>query len=67
MSLFRMLFMGGTSCIVVGFSFATDNGCKCIFQFDIFETYSDFTPRDLSLDIILDNIWLNNLGLRRNV
>jgi hypothetical protein len=66
-SLTRVLFMGGTSCIVVGFSFATDNGCKRILQLIYLETYSAFTPRDLPLNIVLDIIWPNNLDLRWNL
>lgn len=26
----RILFMGGTSCIIIGFSFATEFGCECV-------------------------------------
>jgi len=47
--------MGGTSCIIIGFSFATEIGCED--NIHSFVSYCEWFLRESSIDFVVDYCW----------
>jgi hypothetical protein len=63
MGIFSVLFMGGSSGIVVGFSFATELGCE--FQLSIkHKLFNQASSRDRTFHFIADYCGTGRLVLR---